>query len=99
MGMHEPVLNLLASGVAGKDMYSIRAESASVAALSHWERPKLQIVQDLQYLWMFAQAITKQELFIEVMYNGVPVALPGCQDTERACTLEAFLVRHPGLAT
>ena len=30
---------------------------------------------------------------VEVLYNGVRVALPGCRSSEGLCTLEAFLVR------
>ena len=56
------------------------------------------MVQDPQHTYMLAQAITKQKMFVEILYNGVPLGLPGCQGAEWACTLEAFLVRQPGLA-
>ena len=95
MGMHKPVSDLHALKI-------LLAKACTVPELSqplylfHWKFPKLQMVLDLQYLYVFAQAITKQKLFVEVLYNGVKMALPGCQDTESTWTLEAFLVRHPG---
>ena len=85
---------------AGKQMYSIRAESALVplSLVILLEVPRVADGAGPTTFALLAQAITKQELFVEVLYNGVPMALPGCQDNEWSCTLEAFLVRRSGLA-
>lgn len=45
-----------------------------------------------------AQAITNRPtLFVEVLHNGSRVPIPGCQNQDSGCTLEAFLVSSLGL--
>lgn len=36
--------------------------------------------------------LTGSDYYIEVLFNGVRVELPGCHDDEGLCSLEAFLV-------
>ncbi|KAL3161888.1 hypothetical protein ABBQ38_008976 [Trebouxia sp. C0009 RCD-2024] len=49
-------------------------------------------VQFVLHRRMDTQAITNRPtLFVEMMYNGFRVPVPGCQNEDSCCTLEAFL--------
>ena len=57
-----------------------------------------QSVTSLRRYFLHAQAITdRPTFFVEVLHNGSRVPLPGCQNEDWSCTLEAFLVNSSRL--